>query len=165
MNSLLTIELNNFFMEWIKDNPITGKLSLDQKIISISIAFLSTYLAVVLAKMSSTLFGKLFQMVSKDDYILKNYKKKKDIYHIKINYDYDMNSALGYYIPKLPIAKSLLNNNKDSTSLTLKFNRHCSDPKEKFVFSHENIKLPDKTDKNNSDNSNELIFKKFVNFK
>lgn len=99
MNSFIAIELNTFFQEYVKEKPITGKVALDQKLVTIIITFITTYAVVLLYQVACCVWDFLGKMVKKETYFINN---KDNLVHVWVRDPGTLWSALNKYVPTLP---------------------------------------------------------------
>lgn len=71
MNSILTIELNTILTEYIQDHPITGRSTLDARIVTVAVSLITVYTAVV----TGWITGKIYKW-----YVLYWHNRSKDKY-------------------------------------------------------------------------------------
>lgn len=113
MNSFIAIELNSFLSEFVKEHPITGKLQLDQRLVTMAVTLLTTYLVVVVAKISEGWFYILYRYIYKDHYLIHNHKND-NIIHVWIKDSGFLYIVFNKYIPTLPIAKKSIDKNNNN---------------------------------------------------
>lgn len=109
MASVLILELNNLLTEYVRDNPITGKPMLDQRLVTFAIGIITTYLMYTINEILKPFWN----------YIYGKYIKKSETYFIEskhiekvfIKCPGTLYSAITQFIPKLPPANYFTNDN------------------------------------------------------
>lgn len=144
MNSIITIELSNLFTDLIKTYPITGKLSIDQKLVTLFVSFLTGYFTgffEVLSNFISNYFREECYIKDRD---------KPDIYEYYINDNNKMYSSLSYVEKAFPYSKI---SSSDSISITKKRYECSFGTKKEIIINLSDFELPYKNSINSSNPS------------
>lgn len=105
MNSIIAIELNTLFQEVVKDYPITGKVTLDQKLVMVGIGLITTYFGVLFAKLIKPFWKEYIYhryFVSDIEYFA---TKNKNVIRFEISPFTDLYERMTLVIPTLKINK------------------------------------------------------------
>jgi len=144
MNSIITIELSNLFTDLIKTYPITGKLSIDQKLVTLFVSFLTGYFTgffEVLSNFISNYFREECYIKDRD---------KPDIYEYCINDISKIYSSLNYVEKAFPYSKT---SSKVLNSITKKRYACSFGTKKEVIINLSNLELPYKNSINSSNPS------------
>lgn len=103
MNSFITIEINSLLTEWVRGHPITGRDSLDQKLVTMIVSLVATYIIVANNKITQMLYYIYERFFGEEDPMQLN--KDKNVVHVKITSTGVLYTAFVRYVKNLKHAE------------------------------------------------------------